>query len=54
MYFKDLNGDGRLTSGSIHPLQAGEPWFASEEELILPPGDDNVLHQLLKFPTLPP
>jgi hypothetical protein len=49
MYFKDLNGDGRLNSGSIFPLQEGEPWFATEEELILPPGDDNVLNMLLKL-----
>jgi len=34
IYFKDLNGDGRLTSGSIFPLQAGEPWGIYEEELI--------------------
>jgi hypothetical protein len=48
LYFKDLNGDDRLTSGSIYPLQAGEPWQASEEELILPHGDDNFLKELLK------
>jgi len=48
MYFKDLNGDGRLTSGSIWPLAAGEPWFAPAEELILPNGDDNFLKDLLK------
>ncbi|MDR2732659.1 MAG: Ig-like domain-containing protein [Fibromonadaceae bacterium] len=48
MYFKDLNGDGRLTSGSIYPLQAGEPWVVPEEELILPHGDDNFLKELLK------
>jgi len=47
-YFKDLNGDGRLTSGSVYPLQAGEPWAAPEEELILPHGDDNFLKELLK------
>jgi uncharacterized protein (DUF2141 family) len=47
-YFKDLNGDGRLTSGSIYPLAAGEPWAAPEEELILPHGDDNFLKELLK------
>jgi uncharacterized protein (DUF2141 family) len=47
-YFKDLNGDGRLTSGSIYPLQAGEPWAAPEENLILPNGDDNFLKELLK------
>ncbi|MCL2206628.1 MAG: Ig-like domain-containing protein [Fibromonadales bacterium] len=34
IYFKDLNGDGRLTSGSIFPLQAGEPWGIYEKELI--------------------
>jgi uncharacterized protein (DUF2141 family) len=48
LYFKDLNRDGRLTSGSIYPLQAGEPWAAPAEELILPPGDDNFLKELLK------
>jgi hypothetical protein len=48
LYFKDLNGDGRLTSGSIYPLQAGEPWAAPEKELILPHGDDNFLKELLK------
>jgi len=48
LYFKDLNGDGRLTSGSIYPLQAGEPWVTSAEELILPSGDDNFLKELLK------
>ncbi|MCL2283990.1 MAG: Ig-like domain-containing protein [Fibromonadales bacterium] len=40
MYFKDLNGDGRLTSGSIYPLQAGEPWGAPEEELTLDSGEN--------------
>jgi uncharacterized protein (DUF2141 family) len=48
LYFKDLNGDGRLTSGSIYPLRAGEPWAAPEEELVLPRGDDNFLKELLK------
>jgi len=48
LYFKDLNGDGRLTSGSIYPLKAGEPWAAPEEDLILPHGDDNFLKELLK------
>jgi len=48
LYFKDLNGDGRLTSGSIYPLRAGEPWAAPTEELILPNGDDNFLKELLK------
>ena len=48
LYFKDLNGDGRLTSGSIYPLSAGEPWASPEEELILPRGDDNFLKDLLK------
>jgi len=48
LYFKDLNGDGRLTSGSIYPLTAGEPWRVAEEELILPHGDDNFLKELLK------
>ena len=48
LYFKDLNGDGRLTSGSIYPLAAGEPWAAPEEDLILPHGDDNFLKELLK------
>ncbi|MCL1967365.1 MAG: Ig-like domain-containing protein [Fibromonadales bacterium] len=48
LYFKDLNGDGRLTSGSIYPLQAGEPWAAPAENLILPRGDDNFLKELLK------
>jgi len=47
-YFKDLNGDGRLTSGSIYPLAAGEPWASPEEDLILPHGDDNFLKELLK------
>jgi hypothetical protein len=47
-YFKDLNNDNRLTSGSIHPLKPGEPWAAPEEDLILPPGDDNFLKELLK------
>jgi len=40
MYFKDLNGDGRLTSGSIYPLQPGEPWGTSEEELTLNSGEN--------------
>jgi len=40
MYFKDLNGDGRLTSGSIFPLQVGEPWNAPEEELTLNSGEN--------------
>jgi uncharacterized protein (DUF2141 family) len=48
LYFKDLNGDGRLTSGSIYPLKAGEPWATPEEDLILPHGDDNFLKELLK------
>ncbi len=48
MYFRDLNGDGLLTSGSVYPLQAGEPWATPEEELILPNGDDNFLKELLK------
>jgi len=48
LYFRDLNGDGRLTSGSIYPLQAGEPWAAPEEDLVLPHGDDNFLKELLK------
>jgi len=48
LYFKDLNGDGRLTSGSIYPLRAGEPWASPEEDLILPHGDDNFLKELLK------
>jgi len=48
LYFKDLNGDGRLTSGSIYPLAAGEPWAAPEDDLILPHGDDNFLKELLK------
>ncbi|MDR2555124.1 MAG: Ig-like domain-containing protein [Fibromonadaceae bacterium] len=48
LYFKDLNGDGRLTPGSIYPLRAGEPWAAPTEELILPNGDDNFLKELLK------
>jgi len=48
LYFNDLNGDGRLTSGSIYPLKAGEPWESPEEDLILPHGDDNILKELLK------
>jgi len=48
IYFRDLNGDGRLTPGSIYPLQAGEPWAAPEEDLVLPHGDDNFLKELLK------
>ncbi len=48
MYFKDLNGDGRLTSGSIYPLRAGEPWVMPEEDLILPQGDDNFLKELMR------
>jgi len=48
MYFKDLNGDGRLTSGSVYPLVPGEPWAAPEEDLILPNGDDNFLKELIK------
>jgi hypothetical protein len=48
MYFKDLNGDSRLTSGSVYPLQAGEPWAAPEEELILPQGDHNFLKELIR------
>jgi len=47
-YFKDLNGDNRLTSGSIYPLRHGEPWVSPEDDLILPPGDDNFLKELLK------
>jgi hypothetical protein len=47
MYFKDLNGNGRLNSGSVYPLEVGEPWAAVEEELILPNGDDNVLKELV-------
>jgi uncharacterized protein (DUF2141 family) len=47
-YFKDLNSDSRLTSGSIYPLKPGEPWAAPKEDLILPPGDDNFLKELLK------
>jgi uncharacterized protein (DUF2141 family) len=46
MYFKDLNGNGRLNSGSVYPLEVGEPWVAVEEELILPNGDDNILKEL--------
>jgi uncharacterized protein (DUF2141 family) len=48
LYFRDLNGDGRLTSGSVYPLAAGEPWVVPEEDLVLPHGDDNVLKELLK------
>jgi len=48
LYFRDLNGDERLTSGSIYPLTAGEPWASPEEDLILPHGDDNFLKELLK------
>lgn len=48
MYFKDFNNDGRLTSGSLWPIIAGEPWAAPKEELILPYGDDNYLKELLK------
>jgi len=48
IYFKDLNGDERLTSGSIYPLKAGEPWASPEDDLILPHGDDNILKELLK------
>jgi len=48
LYFKDLNGDERLTSGSIYPLAAGEPWASPEDDLILPHGDDNFLKELLK------
>jgi len=48
LYFKDLNEDGRLTSGSIYPLAPGEPWASPEEDLILPHGDDNFLKELLK------
>jgi uncharacterized protein (DUF2141 family) len=48
LYFKDLNGDGRLTSGSVFPLAVGEPWASPEEDLILPHGDDNFLKELLK------
>jgi len=48
LYFKDLNGDNRLTSGSIYPLQAGEPWVVPEEDLILPQGDDNFLKELMR------
>jgi uncharacterized protein (DUF2141 family) len=47
MYFKDLNGNGRLNSGSVYPLEVGEPWAAVEEELILPNGDDNILKELI-------
>jgi len=47
MYFNDLNGDGRLTSGSVYPLRAGEPLAVPAEELILPPGDDNFLKELM-------
>jgi uncharacterized protein (DUF2141 family) len=48
LYFRDFNEDGRLTSGSIYPLAAGEPWISPEEDLILPHGDDNFLKELLK------
>jgi uncharacterized protein (DUF2141 family) len=51
MYFKDLNGNGRLNSGSVYPLEVGEPWAAVEEDLILPNGDDNILKELV--PDLP-
>ncbi|GHV16423.1 hypothetical protein AGMMS49938_16420 [Fibrobacterales bacterium] len=47
-YFKDLNDDGKLTSGSLFPLRAGEPFFAPSEDLILPHGDDNFLKELFK------
>jgi uncharacterized protein (DUF2141 family) len=47
IYFKDLNGDGRLNSGSVYPLKVGEPWAAPEEDLILPNGDDNILKELI-------
>jgi uncharacterized protein (DUF2141 family) len=54
MYFKDLNGNGRLNSGSVYPLGVGEPWVAPEEELILPSGDDNILKELItNLPELP-
>ena len=48
LYFNDMNRDGRLTSGSIYPLKAGESWVSPEEDLILPHGDDNILEELLK------
>ncbi|MDR2582853.1 MAG: Ig-like domain-containing protein [Fibromonadaceae bacterium] len=48
LYFRDFNGDGRLTAGSIYPLKAGEPWASPEEDLVLPHGDDNFLKDLLK------
>ena len=48
LYFNDFDGDGRLTSGSIYPLKAGEPWVSPEDDLILPHGDDNILKELLK------
>jgi uncharacterized protein (DUF2141 family) len=48
MYFKDLNGDGRLTAGSIYPLAAGDPWAAAEEDLIIPSGGENFLKELIK------
>jgi uncharacterized protein (DUF2141 family) len=55
IYFRDLNGDGRLNSGSVYPLSPGEPWIATEEELVLPNGDENSLNVLLKnLPELPP
>jgi uncharacterized protein (DUF2141 family) len=47
MYFKDLNGNGRLNSGSVYPLEVGEPWAAIEEDLILPSGEDNILKELI-------
>jgi uncharacterized protein (DUF2141 family) len=47
MYFRDLNGDGRLNSGSVYPLEVGEPWAVAEEDLILPNGDDNILKELI-------
>jgi uncharacterized protein (DUF2141 family) len=53
MYFRDLNGNERLNSGSVYPLEVGEPWVAVEEDLILPNGDDNVLKELItKLPEL--
>jgi uncharacterized protein (DUF2141 family) len=47
MYFRDLNGNGRLNSGSVYPLEVGEPWAVAEEDLILPNGDDNILKELV-------
>jgi hypothetical protein len=48
IYFQDLNGDGKLSAGSVWTSAPGEPWRLGAEDLILPAALDNDLKLLVK------